>query len=780
MTTRRLEHVPCLCSEPRASARAVSRRLMHCECRWIRHTKSGNARVALLFLLVGGPSSIALEQTPTIRLDKPGIEITSNARIEPGVYRLAAAENRAAVIIRGNGITVDFAGATLVGAADDLDPDRYTGRGIVIQGKDITLKNAVVRGYKIGVYAEDAPGLTLDGCDVSRNFRQRLASTPEAEDLSDWIYGHENDDNEWLRYGAGIYMLRCPKSTVRGCRARNGQNGICLVECDETYVVDSDMSFMSGWGLAMWRSSRCEIMSNKFDFCIRGYSHGVYSRGQDSTGILVYEQCSDNVFAYNSATHGGDGFFLYAGNETVNKTGRGGCNNNLLYRNDFSHAAANGIEATFSRGNRFIENILDDCEHGIWAGYSFATIITGNRIRNCRNGISIEHGRDNSITGNTIEDTRLGVHLWWDDDKDLLASAFGRTHDGCPSKQNIISGNKFARVETAIRLASDVGSAVCGNRFVEAKTTVHLAGTTANVTGDLDATALKRVKDQSTPVRGKRRLDEGAISCKMIGGIRNTSVNPEDRCRDRKGKQDAFLPKGARRGRKFIFVDEWGPYDFSDVRLHPKRLNGGSSGVVQILGPQEAYRIHNVTGHVTATPTTGHAPATIQVEATEPGVHRFTFDVAIAGKTLRAQGTLMKAEWEVVYYAWTKENDPRTAPDNWSKIVAGSPILVERRDDLDLRFGHRGPADGLPGDYFATVAKTELRLPAGKWRIKTVSDDGVRVFIDGQEVLTNWTWHGPTPDEAVVDLTPGTHTIRVEHFEIDGYAQLRFIIEPAG
>jgi hypothetical protein len=76
------------------------------------------------------------------------------------------------------------------------------------------------------------------------------------------------------------------------------------------------------------------------------------------------------------------------------------------------------------------------------------------------------------------------------------------------------------------------------------------------------------------------------------------------------------------------------------------------------------------------------------------------------------------------------------------------------------------------------VAATRLSLPAGKWRVRTVSDDGVRVFIDGRQVLANWTWHAPTLDEAEVDLTAGPHDIRVEHFEIDGYAQLQFMIEP--
>ena len=54
-------------------------------------------------------------------------------------------------------------------------------------------------------------------------------------------------------------------------------------------------------------------MHNRIDWCVRGYSHGFYNRGQDSAGLLMYEQSSRNTVAYNSVTHGGDGLFLWAG-----------------------------------------------------------------------------------------------------------------------------------------------------------------------------------------------------------------------------------------------------------------------------------------------------------------------------------------------------------------------------------------------------------------------------------------------------------------------------------
>jgi hypothetical protein len=67
-----------------------------------------------------------------------------------------------------------------------------------------------------------------------------------------------------------------------------------------------------------------------------------------------------------------------------------------------------------------------------------------------------------------------------------------------------------------------------------------------------------------------------------------------------------------------------------------------------------------------------------------------------------------------------------------------------------------------------------LALPAGRWRITTQSDDGVRVLVDGRPVIENWNWHGPTTDEAVfTQPRAGGVDLTVEHFEIDGFATLR-------
>jgi hypothetical protein len=99
----------------------------------------------------------------------------------------------------------------------------------------------------------------------------------------------------------------------------------------------------------------------------------------------------------------------------------------------------------------------------------------------------------------------------------------------------------------------------------------------------------------------------------------------------------------------------------------------------------------------------------------------------------------------------------------------------------------RGPSDvsispditaaAMPPNHFGLIATTKLALPAGKWRLKTISDDGIRVYADGKPIIDNWTWHGAETNTAEL---PGGRTVdlKVEYFEIDGAAVLEVSLEP--
>src|SRR5215217_3206358 len=332
------------------------------------------AALAAVTLCVGTHATVGA-QLPTIEL-RPGLVITRSVRVAPKTYRLAAPTSldSAVIIVRGDDITVDFGGATLDGAPTGADPDAGAGVAIHIDGgRNVRVRNARVRGYKIAIVARGTRGLSLVDNDLSDNWKPRLFSLVEHESLVDWLSFHHNEKDEWLRFGAAAYLADVRGGEIRGNRAERGMNGILLVRSDSLRIWNNVVSFNSGTGFGLYRSSDNTIMHNRADYNVRGYSHGFYKRGQDSAALLIYEQSCRNVIAYNSMTHSGDGLFLWAGQSTMD-TGQGGANDNLFAMNDFSFAPTNGMEATFSR-NRFIGNRVEGSDHGLWGGYSYGSLV---------------------------------------------------------------------------------------------------------------------------------------------------------------------------------------------------------------------------------------------------------------------------------------------------------------------------------------------------------------------------------------------------------------------
>src|SRR5207237_7837631 len=86
--------------------------------------------------------------------------------------------------------------------------------------------------------------------------------------------------------------------------AVQGMNGLLLVRCSGVSVRGNNFSFNSGLGVGLYRSSYDTIIHNWIDYNVRGYSHRVYTRGQDSADVLLYEHSAQNVTAPNSLTHG--------------------------------------------------------------------------------------------------------------------------------------------------------------------------------------------------------------------------------------------------------------------------------------------------------------------------------------------------------------------------------------------------------------------------------------------------------------------------------------------
>jgi parallel beta-helix repeat protein len=714
--------------------------------------------VVPLLLTVAVVVSIGAARSASQTRPAAGTVISQTTRITPGSYTVKSADlEHPAYVIRGSNLTVDFTGVTLRGAAADADPDTFTGLAVLVDGgENVTIKGLAAHGYKIGVLARHSTHLHITGADLSYNWKPRLYSLVEHESLVDWMSYHHNEKDEWLQSGAGIYLADSDGAEIDRTTIVQGQNGLMLARSNGATIWNNDFSFLSGLGIALYRASGNTIMHNKVDWCVRGYSHTFYNRGQDSAGILIYEQSSRNIVAFNSVTHGGDGLFLWAGQSTMD-TGQGGANDNVFYDNDFSFAPTNGMEATFSR-NVFYGNRVEECWHGLWGGYSFDSWIAANRFARNVEAIAIEHGQDNRITENTFDGDETAIRLWKNPTQDP-GWEYPKRRD-TRSRDYVIAGNTFRGNTTALKITETQNVRALTNGFEKVATVATLTGDTRNFgVGD----------EVTVPVRSRPTLDL-TLPKALPGGM------------------DPKVAEADRRSREAIIVDEWGPYDWKSPKLWPEGRSDATPLKLRVLGPAGEWKIASVRG-ATAEPSEGRVPGVITVTPTAGTP--IDYDVRLTYRGAAVTGPrgervnagqpyvfaysrfFVPADWQVRFYAFDEDARPDRNPDAFARVLSGAPLKTERRDRLDFMSG-RAIADGIPADRVAVVAEAAIDLPPGRYTVRTISDDGIRVWMDDERIIDRW-----TPHESAIDTVPvtgGKRRFKVEYYEIGGFAELRFEI----
>jgi parallel beta-helix repeat protein len=714
-----------------------------------------------------------------------GMTITKSVTLEKDSFWLAAADSiTPALTIEGEGITVDFNGAVINGGKGKAWPDQFSGRGLVIKGRNITLKNATLRGFKVAIFAEGVDSLRLLDCDLSYNWRPRLRSIREREDFSDWLSFHQNDKDEWLRYGAGIYLKNCPNALVRGCTVTQGMNGLLMTGCNDGLFYNNSFHFNSGLGIGMYRSSRNRVMHNRLDFNVRGYSHGFYQRGQDSAGILVYEQCNENVFAHNSVTHSGDGFFLWAGQTTMD-TGEGGCNDNLLYQNDFSYAPTNGVEVTFSR-NKIINNTINGCTYGIWGGYSFESIFMANRIHNCRNGIAIEHGQDNAIIGNRFFLDSVGVQLWARE-SEPTDWGYAKKRD-TRSRDYQIGNNEFNNVRNPLKISASQKITINdNNRFsifdkllITEKPNEDFYFVKNEIIGKNgwhDAEIFKNMNPVVKQFSYYNLMEEAVkpYTVKKLNDGMNTS-SP-------KINALGF-------GRALIRINEWGPYNYEYPSIILEQIAHDSIFTIQICGPSEIgtyWRLVGSEGFEFSEIMAASFPKRTLIYK-KPKAQELYLEFEYKGKAFTDQfgnhhpadvpyrftfrRFEKKLDWKVRWYDYDEATDPLTHYAEFKKLKNVLPTATKTTDDLWFAWWGK-PAEGVADDKFATFAETEFDMEPGEYAIELTSDDGARLYLDGKLLIERWNIHEPATDEVRVRLG-GHHKLEIEHFDANGFATLDF------
>ena len=133
---------------------------------------------------------------------------------------------------------------------------------------------------------------------------------------------------------------------------------------------------------------------------------------------------------------------------------------------------------------------------------------------------------------------------------------------------------------------------------------------------------------------------------------------------------------------------------------------------------------------------------------------------------------LFGRNWEVRFYAW-QPSASHPALDDWQSLTQQEPLEQRRTDAIDFCWQRRAPGKTIPADHFATVAHGTLQVPAGEYAMYVVANDGVRVSVDGQQRIDQWSAGNTRKHVARVSLDAAKHAIDVEHFEVSRDAELR-------
>jgi hypothetical protein len=127
-------------------------------------------------------------------------------------------------------------------------------------------------------------------------------------------------------------------------------------------------------------------------------------------------------------------------------------------------------------------------------------------------------------------------------------------------------------------------------------------------------------------------------------------------------------------------------------------------------------------------------------------------------------------DWTARVFAWSDSAAPGRDAGALTALLRSPPVATLRLPRLDLE-GYGELVHGVTPERFVLDASGTMELVPGMYTLRTISDDAVRVWVDGKLVIDNWTPHESRLDFAT--LRGGRHTLRVQYFQLGGWGELR-------
>ncbi len=138
-----------------------------------------------------------------------------------------------------------------------------------------------------------------------------------------------------------------------------------------------------------------------------------------------------------------------------------------------------------------------------------------------------------------------------------------------------------------------------------------------------------------------------------------------------------------------------------------------------------------------------------------------------------------------IQFDWGAVTDCRSQiPDNTfcaeyfaNPSLAGEPADVRLESDIQFNWGSTGRPVGLPADKFSVRWQGDIHFEPGVYRLIERSDDGGRVWLDGDLIIDEWK-RQEAKSYRVDRFLSGVHRLKMEYYEWTGNAEARLIRRP--
>jgi hypothetical protein len=230
----------------------------------------------------------------------------------------------------------------------------------------------------------------------------------------------------------------------------------------------------------------------------------------------------------------------------------------------------------------------------------------------------------------------------------------------------------------------------------------------------------------------------------------------------------------AQRDISAIVVDEWGPYDWRSPKLWPVDSSRTTPLALRVLGPAGSWRVIDLKGIAAVSKDLGRTGDTIVVTPAKDFKNDWEITLEYRGKGVVSPRGVRHAAgapytfkygrfdpigmWDVSFFALADSVAPR------------KPITTLNAPRLDYMW-YRPTVPGVPQANFRIAATADVKLGSGKYVLRTISDDAIRLWVDDKLVIDNWKPH--ESEVNVADISPGAHRLRVEYCQLDGWTELR-------